>query len=178
MEGSIWVESQLNVGSKFHFTIQADYSPEECVSPVLSSPILENKRACFVLPNATQRHIVFQYTSSWGLQVTETPYWEQAKAWINKGTQYDLLLLDHNCDPDVFEVAKNISMQKNSPKRILVLGPIKERQTTSSVHAYLTKPLKKQQLFDMLCLLLNPAYNDDEKHQQPELEAINPDEQK
>ena len=96
MDGTMWVESELGVGSTFHFSIQAQVA-QAPVQPYLREhqPDLSGKRVLIVDDNATNRRILTAQSKAWGMEPVETAFPAQALEWIRRGTYaFDLALLD------------------------------------------------------------------------------------
>jgi signal transduction histidine kinase/CheY-like chemotaxis protein/nitrate/nitrite-specific signal transduction histidine kinase len=158
MGGTMWAESEgLGKGARFIFTIQAPVSEP----PVAGrrnfagiQPELNGKRVLIVDDNATNRYILRMQTSKWGMAARDTESPREAMNWIENKESFDIAILDmHMPEMDGVELAKRI--RSGSAKIPLVLFSSLGRREAgvqadaSLFAAYLTKPLKQSQLFDM-----------------------------
>jgi PAS domain S-box-containing protein len=99
MGGRIWVESEVNQGSQFHFTVklglyQQDTEPQEEVEP----DHFDNTSALVVDDNATTRQILRGMLERWNIGTVEAGCAEEALTLIDKsnrdGSPYSLYLID------------------------------------------------------------------------------------
>ena len=95
MGGKMWAESSPGAGSSFHFTInfQAEMqsAPFALAGP---QPKLADLRLLIVDDNATVRLVVAEQVAKWGMVPYSAESPQQALAWLKKGEQYDLGVLD------------------------------------------------------------------------------------
>ncbi len=167
MGGTMWVESPPSVaigvgengdrsGSVFHFTIQAEAA--DISRPVYlreEQPNLQGKRALIVDDNATNRRILTCQTQAWGMipQATSAPL--EALAWIRAGELFDVAILDLQMpDMDGLTLAQEIRLAESGQNLALVmlssLGRPGAEVEEGLFAAYLTKPIKASQLYDVL----------------------------
>ncbi|MCP4544256.1 MAG: response regulator [Chloroflexi bacterium] len=165
MGGTMWVESPLPIpsgareskggpGSIFHFTIQAQDAP----APVRAylrevQPDLHGKRVLIVDDNATNRRILMLQTKAWGMEPIETALPTQALEWIRGGDTFDLALLDFQM-PEIDGLMLAAKMRDLAPQIPLVLlSSIRQQEMggdTSAFNAFLLKPLKASQLYNIV----------------------------
>lgn len=159
MGGRMWVESKPGVGSQFHFT--ATFTPAEGVPAKLDRSALAAVRVLVVDDNATNRRILEEVTTRWGMRPYAVDGGRAALAVMREaqiaGEPYPLVLLDANMpDMDGFAVAERI---RTDPR----LAGVTIMMVTSSgqrgdaarcrelgIARYLTKPVRQSELLDAI----------------------------
>ncbi|MCA9933803.1 MAG: response regulator, partial [Anaerolineales bacterium] len=162
MNGRLWVESEVGVGSTFHFTIQAQEA--EFTQPAYleqNLPMLRGKRLLVVDDNATNRKIIRLQAQMWGMEVTAVPSGTAALDLIAADEPLDLAVLDMSMpEMDGLMLADEIRAYRDKQSLPLVmLTSIGLREFDERlVHfaAFLTKPIKSAALFDVLAGILSP----------------------
>ncbi|MDQ2731309.1 MAG: ATP-binding protein, partial [Armatimonadota bacterium] len=160
MNGIIWVESEVGVGSTFHFTLTAEAGPP-LVRPYLdlSQPHLEAKRLLIVDDNATNRQILGLQAKAWGMAPVEVASGAEAIALIREGEPFHVAILDIQMpDMDGITLAGEIQRYRDSKSLPLVaLSSVGMRMTeieAAGFTAFLTKPVKQSQIYNVLVELL------------------------
>jgi PAS domain S-box-containing protein len=156
MGGSMWVESIAGQGSTFHFTIQAEPTQTEVHSRFRGEqPRLAGRRLLVVDDNPTNRRIIILQTHDWGMITRETGSPTEALAWIRQGDPFDLAIVDMQMpEMDGITLAKEIRKLRDAEALPLVmLSSVGGREAAAEQvdwAAYLTKPIKQSQLFNLM----------------------------
>jgi len=156
MGGALDMDSTPGVGSTFHFTIQAEplvLPLQTFLEPV--QPQLSGKRVLIVDDNATNRLILTRQAESWGMLpvASESPL--AALALIQAGEPFDLAVLDMQMpEMDGLQLAGQIRRLRPAAVLPLVMltsgGPRESETKALEFAAYLSKPIKASQLYNVL----------------------------
>ncbi|MFQ5571664.1 MAG: two-component regulator propeller domain-containing protein [Rhodothermales bacterium] len=161
MGGTMWVESEVDVGSTFHFSICVpSVSDAERMKVADKKVHLRGKRLLIVDDNATNRRMLTIQTQRWGMEVYEVTSGMEALAWFDQGHTCDVAILDMQMpEMDGLMLARKMAAQKSTALLPLVmLSSMGKRSSLEGTRltAWLTKPAKKNQLFDTLVRALAP----------------------
>ncbi|HSR31327.1 MAG TPA: response regulator, partial [Anaerolineae bacterium] len=168
MGGTMWAESPTSVsprrweqarwgpGSTFHFTIQSESAPSIPRAYLRDiQPYLRDKQVLIVDDNRTNRQILTLQTRAWGMLPKATGSPAEALDWIQQGVPFDVAILDMQMpEMDGLKLAAKIRDARPDPMLPLVmLTSLGQRESgTNDIQfaAFLTKPIKPSQLYNVL----------------------------
>ncbi|MDK2123878.1 response regulator [Parachitinimonas caeni] len=163
MGGKLWVESELGVGSTFHFTIEVEIIGTPIQTP--STPRLaqvQGMRVLMVDDNATNRRWLTQLLSGWGMRPTIAASGAEALDIVNRISEpFSLILLDGSM-PEMsgFDVAESLSRRHDiNATTIMMLTSSGERGDATrcgelGIDGYLVKPISQTELLDAILIAL------------------------
>jgi PAS domain S-box-containing protein len=165
MDGEIGMESEAGVGSTFFFTLPLQKQPTEFQAAPRQLPSLRNLSALIVDDNSTNRQILCEQTSSWGIESQSAEDGLQAlnmlRSAIDSGSSYDLVIFDmHMPGMDGIELARQIKADPAIASTKLVLltsvGQSRDAQQAQrlGIEAYLIKPVRQSELYDALATVM------------------------
>ena len=160
MGGTMWVESKVRQGSKFHFTVVLEVKKSE------SEPLTKEVHKLVDLPilvvddNASNRRILREILTNWRMKPTLANSGAEALSALGKAdskNSFALVLLDvHMPDMDGFAVAEQIrdSYKQQGIKVILLTSASRPSDAARcrelGISDYLSKPTKQSELFDAI----------------------------
>jgi PAS domain S-box-containing protein len=151
MGGQIWAESEVNIGSTFHFIILAPAVQSE-PQPSAILPQLIGKRVLIVENNKVNRRILSKQIYDWGMIAVAAASGQEALRYIQRGDEFDIAILDIDLkDMSGLELEEEIR-KYNKTLPLVLLASLGKRIPPS--HAYLTKPIKPSQLYKVLTDIL------------------------
>ncbi len=163
MGGTIRVESEVGKGSTFHVEIVVQVAPTGAVQSrnvqlrdaAPHDPRLQGKRILIVDDNATNRHILMQQVTTWGMSTLATPEPAEALQWIAQGEHFDIAILDMDMPRmDGLTLAKAIRTYRDASTLPLLLWTSVAVRHKPSIHhnpditAVLLKPIRPSALYD------------------------------
>jgi CheY-like chemotaxis protein len=157
MGGSISVESEVDRGTTFHFTIIASATPAQPrVFLRDEHPNLEGRRVLIVDDNETNLRILSLQVQSWGMHPRATTSCEDALNWIRWGEPFDIAILDMQM-PEIDGVTLAEEIRAHRAPSVLPLmmltsvGGMRGINTERAQFvASLSKPVKPSHLHNLL----------------------------
>ena len=162
MNGRIWVESQVNQGSAFHFTVQLGLQDSPAThNRVTETAQLSGVTALIVDANPTNRRILESTLTRWGIRATAVDSGHKAiqavGAAASEGHPFQLILLDrHMPDNDGFEVAEQIKKLAgiSDPVIMMLMSDTypadASRCRALGISAHLLKPIVQIELLESI----------------------------
>jgi len=165
--GDIWVESTLGTGSVFHFTLQLKVSANAAKrEPARGLVDFSELPVIVVDDNATNRRILSETLTSWGMAPTAVPDCMTAIEEVSKargrGKPFSLALIDFLLpDMDGFALTEKINATPGLEIATIVMLTSGGQRGDAArcrelgISAYLLKPVKQSDLFAAIVKTLN-----------------------
>ena len=168
MGGKIMVDSTLNKGSVFRFTVRLKIASHPLSPAVAGHHHPKDLRVLIVDDNATYRDILHRQVLSWGMRSGCAENGQNALEMLKKaasmGDPYDLVILDMMMPGmDGPELARTIKADSAiSSVRLILLTSIGQDNDTETMHrhgisTYLVKPVRQSQLFNSITSVMAPS---------------------
>lgn len=160
MGGRMWLESERDCGSTFHFTLPLHAVAEEPETSVSKQPSpLADLRVLVVDDNPTIQKLLNTMILSWGSKPQTVASIEEAAALLNSDNSLDVVLLDStlgDARPDA--LAAKLRASRNGTQPLLILLSLAGTRCASDhFSAHLTKPLKPALVRETVLRTVNGA---------------------
>jgi len=178
MNGEIGLESAPGLGSKFWFTALFEKQPVVREEQEKYSNSMESRRILLVDDNKTNLEILKGYLESWGCDCDTAQSGDVALSLLNAVARvnalYDLIITDMRMpEMDGAELGRRIKSSSKLKNTLMVMLTSQgmrgdaARMKEIGFAAYLTKPIRRSQLFDCLVMIFEgkPTPTDKEKPQ-------------
>jgi len=166
MEGRIWLESELNKGSKFHFT--AKFGLTKGAQPQPTPPVkvdLQGTPVLVIDDNATNRRILGAMLKCWSMQPTLAEGGQEGLVALRRardiGRPFRLVLLDAQMPGmDGFSVVERIKEDLSlGGSTVMMLTSAGQRGDAArcrelGISAYLLKPIRRSELLEAIVQVL------------------------
>ena len=188
MGGRIWVETRPAGGSIFHFTAQFGIQSLPHLAPAPAAVELKGRTVMVVDDNATNRCILGEMLSAWGMKPTLVEGAEQAQAGLERAAQqsqrFDLMIVDCNMpEVDGFGLVERLRQRPELVAHSVMMltsggqSGDAARCRELGMGAYLTKPVSQSLLYDVVQRVLSAGADPleaDENTPLPEVHAGRP----
>jgi two-component system sensor histidine kinase/response regulator len=165
MRGQIEVESILGKGSTFRFRVRLGVQPPDARKATMPRYDLRGVRVLVVDDNDTNRDILQEQLTGWGLSFTGACDGPEAlrklRAAAEKGDTFELAVLDMMMpDMDGIQLAEAIRADSSlSDISLIVLTSMglrgdAEEARRAGISAYLTKPVRQSELYNCIATVM------------------------
>ncbi len=149
MGGKVWVESEVGIGSTFHFNVRAPLSNQHPNQQFTVSPLLAGKKAVLVFRNTTLRSITASLLRNWQIEVADFATWSEAHMYLRSHHDNDLVLIDQAGGVDLEDALD--SLRRECPDcKIFLASAFNHRAQLPAVTDFLIKPIKERHLHSVL----------------------------
>jgi CheY-like chemotaxis protein len=155
MGGTIKVESEYGVGSKFTFCIGAKKGGDTALKQHYEANICDGKKMLVVDDNDTNLRIIKTQLKKWKIVVTAVSSGKAALEVLSVQKDFDLVITDMQM-PDMDGVTLATQIKTSQPDMpVVLLSSIGNETRKTHGHLFtsvLTKPVKHQQLFEVIAM--------------------------
>lgn len=169
MGGRIWVESEINKGSQFHFTVKLGLDQQETESQEKEESVnFDNAPVLVVDDNTTTRRLLREMLERWNIKPTEAESAEEALTLIDKadrdGSPFSLYLFDaYLPGMESFLLQDHMRHNPNMAKVTIMLLASPSHKGDASPwerlgsSAFVTKPIKSTSLLKAVHTILKES---------------------
>ncbi|NQU62917.1 MAG: response regulator, partial [SAR324 cluster bacterium] len=163
MGGDIWVESELNLGSRFHVVVFLGKAEDKVVERA-EVGILTDKRILVIDDNPSSRNTIFHYLETIGVKVQLACDGPDALKRMQEaektGELFDMCL----CDTEMpgmsgYEFAENIRRSAGEQQRIPLIALSSNKDAKLCEQAgfdgFVAKPVRRSRMFQMMVNFIN-----------------------
>ncbi|MBF0265809.1 MAG: response regulator [Gammaproteobacteria bacterium] len=165
MNGKIWVESEQNIGSTFHFTARFDKQPVDTSAKRSLIKDITGLRVLIVDDNISSRKIISSMLEAYDLHIEQVSSGESALTQLiqqNEDESYQLVIVDWVMPGmDGIELAKaitNSDLIKNKPKIIMLTSHGKEEAIQAAhgvdIQSFCTKPIMPSHMINAILVAM------------------------
>ena len=172
MGGEIWVESQVENGSIFHFTTRAATAPGTTIRTPLRGLqlLLVGTHALIVDDNAANRRHLENQLQTWGMETVSVASGPEALTLLETGTRFDVAILDLQMPVmDGLCLARTIrTYEPTAVLPLVMLSSVGQQEVSVDVSMvlWMAKPIKQTNQYQALVRAL-----DREQIQEGEMQA-------
>jgi signal transduction histidine kinase/CheY-like chemotaxis protein/HAMP domain-containing protein len=164
--GELTLESEQHKGSIFKFSITYTIGEAKVLNPIIESQLaqsLEGLNLLLVEDNAMNQFVAFQILKKWNVKVESAINGKYALALLEK-REFDVILMDLQMpEMDGYETTELI---RNSSSKVInhqvpiiavsadAFEETKEKALALGMNGFVTKPINKQELFNLLAKLM------------------------
>jgi CheY-like chemotaxis protein len=166
MAGRIWVESVVGEGSAFHFTASLGVGKVAELPPAMATVALAGLGVLVVDDNTTNRRILQEMLSNWGMKPTLAESGTSALECVKQAEHpFALILTDfHMPDMDGFTLVEQLRQGPHPAleAKVIMLTSAGQRGDAArcrelGVAAFLSKPVGQAELFDCIVRVLGTS---------------------
>jgi PAS domain S-box-containing protein len=161
MGGKMWLESKIDQGSTFYFTITVSAAPQSApINLINSVQQLQEKRLLILENHPAYQQFLTMQAESWGMVVNTAKNPTEFLSFLTQKEQFEIIILDTQfVETEYGKLLTIIRQQPNCQTLPLLLlkdisQPEEYPDTTREGIAFLNKPIKQSQLYNSLLNLI------------------------